>query len=255
LFSKPYAEFVPALRRDIQDPELREALQGGLRDGLKSDDVVKTSPMVFAAGSLQPLQNEIDLATSLENLKEHSDLIPYILRGGVISSGMLDDKIVVTSNGGLVDGNHHWAAVCMANPNAKLATVDLNVDSPQRALEVSQAAAATMLGEVPSKQVAEGMNIYTMSPDRLEQNLKMMLSHRVYDGFFKADPQRFQNKRSVRAYLFDNLLRMRNSNRPMLDVPRPLMPQLKKRIAGEALQALNNGEVNISEPYEMMDAP
>jgi hypothetical protein len=249
-----YDSFVDQLGVDVGDPDVKRILGQGLLDGVKSDDVVSSSLVVHEAKDLQPIQREIDLAKSLEDLGSDPKNVALILKGGPLGPAQFEGKRIVTSrNKFIVDGHHKWAQIYMLNPQAKIESSNLNVENPLNALMASQVAIASITGDVSSRKVAKGQNIYDMPVKEMYSEMKTYFTPQFYDAFFKTDSNKFRSKQDVRDYILGNILRMRVDDKPATQIPRSKMPQYKDDITQKAIDELAAGEINIKKPFVKED--
>lgn len=94
-------------------------LTNGFRDGKVSDDVVKFSAKLIAAGSLKPIQQQIYLDKALE-IGMSSE--PAEWAKSVGSSFMIS-----TSDGYIIDGHHRWLFSVLLDPNIKMSSLVIDL--------------------------------------------------------------------------------------------------------------------------------
>ena len=245
-----YEVFVKKLGEAAKDPKLRAVLIGGLLDGELLDDMVQHGNVMRMSQNLKPIQHEIDLEASLQWVGQTPDNVPLMLRGGTLGPEHFGGVPLVASYGQyIIDGHHRWSQVYMINPEARLEVIDLNVEDPRAALRRSQVAIAALTGEVPVARVGPSKNVFTMSPEEIRATIPKYLSPKFYQAFYNTYPDRFRTKEDVHNHIYENIIMMRQQNRPQTDIRRELMPQLGKVGARQGVEALDAGKVNIKPPY------
>lgn len=251
VFEAPdYASFVNRLGNAISDPKVKLVLGKGLSDGVKADDIVRSKEVLKPCRSLKPIQKEIDLEKSLSFLGKHPENVALYLKGDTITSKQFGGNQIVTSKGKfIVDGHHRWSQVYMINPDAKVESIDLNVANPENALVASQAAIASITGDVSERKVGEGKNIYDMPVDAIRKNMVTYFTPDFYEAFYKAKPQHFKSKNDVNDYILGNILRMRIEAKPATTISRSSMPVFDDADVHNAVGRLKKGEINLKKPF------
>jgi len=247
-----YESFVSRLGAAAQDPKTRHVLRGGLLDGQLADDLVQTDIITRRASNLTPIQYEIDLESTLNWIGSHPENVPHILQGGTLNPRHFGGNPIITTNGDyIVDGHHRWSQVYLINPEARLKSIDLNVEDPEKALRASQVAVAAMTGQVAIKHVPPDKNLYKMTIKDIRETLTRLLTPRFYTAFYEHNPEQFTSKTDVHRHIINNIARMRHTNRPATDISRNLMPQLDTITGGatQGITALTEGQVNRRKPY------
>lgn len=251
LFNEPnYTVFVKNLGKAAEDPKVQSVLRKGLQDGLKRDDIIRTKHAINQTEKMQPIQSEIDLSKSLSYLGSHPKNVPKILKGETLGPEDFGGNDIVTSKDRyIVDGHHRWSQVYMINPEAKVESIDLNVENPKNALVASQVAIAATTGKVSTRHVGEGKNIYNMPVGKIEKDMKTYFTPEFYEAFYKTNPKQFKNKDDVHNHILANILRMRIKSKPATDISRADMPVFDEVGAKVAANKLSNGEINIKKPF------
>ena len=251
LFNEPdYQVFVRNLGKAAEDPKVKAVLMRGLQDGLKRDDIIRTKHAVNQTETLQPIQSEIDLSKSLSYLGKNPKNVPKILRGETLGPSDFGGNDIVTSKDSyIVDGHHRWSQVYMINPEAKVESIDLNVENPRNALVASQVAIAGSTGKVSMRHVEEGKNIYKMPVGRIEEDMKTYFTPDFYNAFYQTAPDQFKSKDDVHNHILANILRMRIKSKPATDISRADMPVFDDVNAQGAANKLSRGEINIHKPF------
>jgi hypothetical protein len=251
VFEAPdYASFVNRLGNAIDDQKVKLVLGKGLNDGVKADDIIKSKDVINPCKSLKPIQKEIDLEKSLSFLGKHPENVPLYLKGDTVTSKQFGGNQIVTSKGKfIVDGHHRWSQVYMINPDAKVESVDLNVANPENALVASQAAIASITGDVSERKVGEGKNIYDMSVDAIRNSMVTYFAPEFYEAFYKTKPHQFKSKNDVNDYILGNILRMRVEDKPATTISRSSMPVFDDADVCNAVGRLERGEINLKKPF------
>jgi len=251
LFSQPnYNAFVKQLGQAIKDPKVRLTLKKGLQDGVKKDDMIRSTRAITKVSKLQPIQKEIDLSKSLSYVGAHPENVKPILEGKTLTSKNFGGKLLVTSKGKhIVDGHHRWSQTYMINPDAKVESVDLNVANPANALVASQAVIAAETSKVSSRTVGKGEDIYSMSSADIERKMQRHLTPAFYRAFYKVRPNQFKTKKDVHNHLLSNILRLKVQHKPATSISRGVMPVFDDVGAKKATAKLERGEVNLKKPF------
>ena len=251
IFNEPrYEVFIKKLGKAAQDPKIRGILIGGLLDGKKVDDIIKNTEIIRMGKNLAPIQHEIDLESSLKWVGQHPENVPLMLRGGTLEAKHFGGVPLVTGHGQyIIDGHHRWSQVYMINPEARLQTINLQIEDPRAALRESQIAIAALAGEVPTQRIQPTKNIYTMTPRQIKTLIPKYLTPEFYEAFYKTYPRRYKTRDDVNTHLYKNIIKMRQQNQPQTDIGRELMPQYSKVGVEKGTKALSRGRVNIKHPY------
>ena len=245
-----YEVFIKKLGKAAKDPKIKAVLLGGLIDGRKTDDIVKNTTIIRMGKNLTPIQYQIDLESSLKWIGQHPENVPLILQGGTLDQTNFGGVPIVTSYGTyIVDGHHRWSQVYMINPEARLESINLQIEDPKAALRESQITIAALSGQVPTARIKLSKNIYTMTPTQIKQLIPRYLSPDFYEAFYKTYPRRYKTPADVEGHIYKNIMTMRRQSRPQTDIGRELMPQYSKIGVTRGTQALQRGRVNIKSPY------
>jgi len=251
IYSEPrYEDFIKKLGKAAKDPKVKAVLLGGLIDGRKTDDIIKNTTIMRMSKNLTPIQQEIDLESSLKWIGRHPENVPLILRGGTLDQKNFGGVPIVTSYGSyIVDGHHRWSQVYMINPEARLESINLQIEDPKAALRESQIAIAALSGKVPTSRIQPSKNIYTMNPKQIRVLTPKYLSPQFYEAFYKTYPRRYKTPADVEDHIYRNIMKMRLQNPPQTDIDRSLMPQYSAVGVTRGTYALQRGRVNIKPPY------
>ncbi|AQT79019.1 hypothetical protein B1R94_06645 [Mycolicibacterium litorale] len=220
---------------------LYNLLTSGGSDRGFPNSALQVAGMTANVGSLIPTQNEIDMSKSLVYpLTDHTTLDTYFAGGTILPPG----GVILTADDGtfIVDGHHRWSAIFVINPNAQVSTVDMGyVPNPQEALKEAQIGVVAQTGYLKTATTS-GANLYTVDqavfyatvndyilngttknpPDTVEV-LKSFTKYLGLDGQTQE-----QKLASIDAYLWGNVLRMRQYNQPIPDATsRDVMPQVE----------------------------
>ena len=164
LWALPYTAFVERLKVIAKDKKLRAFLAAGKKDGALDDESITSSPATIAAKSLSPTQSEIDLSNSVAFSFKNPGSIGAFYSGGAWQGG---DPIITAGGKYVIDGHHRWSSAIIFNPEIQLNCININIDDPQMALKMTQAAIAVTKNDLPTQGVKEGMSIYEMGFDQI----------------------------------------------------------------------------------------
>lgn len=187
-----YETFAKSLGSNIHDPKFVAFLQRGLEDGVKQDDLVKTSTLSVACENLIPTQAEIDieksLAFPLKNIKNEvptSKLLEYF-KGGTFAPG----GFIVTCCGGkyVIDGHHRWSQLYCLNPKAKMACLNMdNIMFKPSAEGAGMALKAALVGSVAAgiykSEIVEGSNLIGIDENTLKNYVAQNIGPEAYKAF------------------------------------------------------------------------
>jgi hypothetical protein len=227
---------------------------GGATDGRPRDERQDVAPIVANVAALLPLQSEIDIDKSLGFVlgqdPAKSDLEDYLTGGTLTPFG----GPIITGGGGayIVDGHHRWSSIYVVNPYAQIAAVDLGHErAPQEYLKITQAAIGANLGFLPVQSV-EGQNLFTITREAFDAWVATTIANgKNPDAVLEV----FRNTKgvdgipAVAAYLWANVERMREQNRPVPGVTsRDYMPQPPNGDLQPILHLLESGLLNFRLP-------
>jgi hypothetical protein len=227
---------------------------GGATDGRPRDEVQAVAPILADVAALLPLQSEIDIDKSLGFVlgqdPAKSDLEEYLTGGTITPFG---GPIITGGDGAyIVDGHHRWSSIYVVNPYAQVAAVNLGHErAPQEYLKITQAAIGANLGFLPVQSV-EGQNLFTISREAFDAWVADTIEggknpEAVLEVF--RDARGVDGIPAVAAYLWANVERMRERNRPVPGVTsRDYMPQPPNGDLQPILHLLESGRLNFRLP-------
>ena len=90
-------------------------LTGGVKDGNKTDDVVKVALTGTNAGKLLPIQSEVWLEKLVGNIAKY----------GLPNSGspVLKATLIISADNRIIDGHHRWGQASLADPGLRMKTL------------------------------------------------------------------------------------------------------------------------------------
>ncbi|OAN36417.1 DUF4214 domain-containing protein [Mycolicibacterium iranicum] len=199
---------------------------GGLTRGIPNESI-DINPITAEASWLLPTQNEIGVDNSLGFPLTHADTLAQYLAGGTVLAG----SVILTANDGtyIVDGHHRWSSLYVINPYAQISAVDLGyVPNAQGALKETQLAIGAQLGYLPVQQI-QGPNLFTIGRPEFDAAVERLINSgsdpAAVMKVFK-DVKKLDDMAAVQDYLWANVLRMREFNRPVAGATgRGYMPQ------------------------------
>lgn len=98
----------------------KEWVDLGLKDGNKTDDVVKAKMTKMKARTLLPLQKEIWLEKLITNIAKWGAPKP--------GSPVTKTTIIVTKEGYILDGHHRFGQALLSDPNLKMNVLHVPID-------------------------------------------------------------------------------------------------------------------------------
>lgn len=232
ILGKDYPTFVKELGDNIKDKKFQNAIQS-----LANKAPISIKLMEPTAGDLRPTQSEIDVTSSLVYPLTKAKSAERILRGGVIA--VLNSRII-TAGGGkfIIDGHHRWAEVCLLNPEAKIAALDItNIKNPIEALKSTQLGIAGEIGKVPT-QTVKGTDLLIIGEEELKNYVKNTITPEVVKVFndiigieklssvLGIKDKKLGIKELIANYIWKNVQKFQNDNKPVSSAPpRDFMPQ------------------------------
>lgn len=126
--NEPYAmglayALSPEQLKQLESEEGVTWLNLGRADGNKKDDKVKVNITRVKAGSLKPIQTQIYFSNVAFNLDKFGPPTGK-------SNKILDQIMVVSADGYIIDGHHRWATLMVSDPSLKIKAlvVSLNIE-------------------------------------------------------------------------------------------------------------------------------
>ena len=207
-------------------------LKKGLRDGDKSDDIIKTRKASIAVSKLYPTQSAIYLGKALG----------LAIKG--VEGGDLD--AVISKDNYILDGHHRYAATMFNNPKAKVGGVQANLDIGDL-IPVLRSAGDAMNNNRGLEPVGGDINIFKATIEDVKAC--------IFDGFHmdskyydKEDAIEWFN--SVGETTIVQRLNALQSKLPPDDAPpRSEMPKIKGKQVKLVSKLLNKGKIDVMAPY------
>ena len=97
-------------------------LEGGLRDGVKDDDIVNVSVRKLPVGKLLPIQRQIYFDKSIRNVAQHG------AEGTKSFSASKSNFYVISKDNRIIDGHHRYLSAVLVDP--KITVTCLEIDLP-----------------------------------------------------------------------------------------------------------------------------
>lgn len=241
LKGKNYKNYIDTLNDMLKDPKTRTLIDGGFGGDL-GDVQLKFSEKIIPVNKLNPTQNEIGLAQSLDyGLESTKNFDIYFMPYAQIKY-----PIVTFNSKYVIDGHHRWSQLYCFNPETKAVCLDFSGNiSPMDMLKVTQGAIAATKGEIPSL-TKHGENIYDLSASDIRRHIEEKLCDDVVLAFKTKDGKNFQDREDVVNYITNNAVSM-IKNHPILKTApnRGLMPQTSddNDKMSEPLKRLRDGKV------------
>jgi hypothetical protein len=228
---------------------------GGADLGIGNSSL-QTASISANVGKLVPTQNEIDMVKSLTDPLQDPDILETYFQGGTI---IPDGGVIVTADDGtyIVDGHHRWSAIYVINPSTQIGAIDIGyVPDPQDALKEAQIGVVSQLGYLATSTTT-GANLYTVDQDEFDETVNDLIKDgsksdkvlKVFTDYLGLDEDDSKDEKleSIDAYLWSNVLRMRQDNPYIPDATsRGVMPQMKPLLP--IVQSLQGGTLNYTFP-------
>jgi len=97
-------------------------LEGGLRDGVKDDDIVNVRITKLPVGKLLPIQRQIYFDKSIRNVAQHG------AEGTKSFSASKSNFYVISKDNRIIDGHHRYLSAVLVDP--KITVTCLEIDLP-----------------------------------------------------------------------------------------------------------------------------
>ncbi len=209
-------------------------LNKGDRDGEKSDDIVKVTPVEIPAVKLKPSQDAIYLSKALG------------MAVGGVKGG--DLAAIISSDDHILDGHHRWAATMLADPTA-------NVGGLQAAMTIGdlipvlRALGDVFLNKRRGKPDAD-LNIYKAKPADL-QAMIANLDKKNTEYIKPGQASEFVDGIGGMDVLEKRLAGIQKIKPPAGAPPRKDMPVIDadKNQVKQAAGLLKRGKLDIKPPY------
>jgi len=244
--SNSYKEFVVRLGTNIKDPKVQALLNAGKKDGVPIDEKIKLVDAAIPVQNLRPTQNEVVLANSLAFPLKNVDSAEQCLKGGTVF--IRNERIVTADKQYVIDGHHRWSQLFCMNPDASIATTDMNATvklEPTDFLKITQAAIAVDLGEVPTAP-GGGVNLFTISEDVLKKYVIENITDPVVDVFKKY--KKGNSKEEIANYIWKNVQILNKTSKPVPGATeREVMPQTDDATNWKSIAA--SGQLNFMLPF------
>lgn len=243
-FDQSVPDFVDTLRKVIKDEKVQAVIDLG-------GDALQYNESPLSVKNLRPMQTEIGFDQSVKNLltDQYGSLESMLGKNAVADVG---GPIVVYGGKWIIDGHHRWSQVFVANPDAKIPALDINMDpdlEPADILKSIHIVIAKIKGEVPSSN-PKGINILGEPPS--ENIVREKVDENLSDGAKKLWMEYLGGKskninENLAKYLHKNLVSL-SKIKPGDGAPgRKDMPQTDA--TGKSTQAVLNkaasGDLNI----------
>ena len=244
--SDSYKEFVAQLGKNIKDPKVQALLAAGKEDGVPVDEKIKLVDASIPVQDLRPTQNEVVLTNSLAFPLKNVDSAETCLKGGTVF--IRGERIVTADKKYVIDGHHRWSQLFCMNPDASIATTDMEATvklNPTDFLKITQAAIAADLGDVPTAP-GGGINLFTISEDVLKKYVIENITNQVVDVFKKY--KKGSTKEEIANYIWKNVEILNKTSKPVPGATeREAMPQTDDAKNWKKITA--SGELNFMPPF------
>ena len=118
-------------------------LEGGLRDGVKDDDIVNVRITKLPVGKLLPIQRQIYFDKSIRNVAQHG------AEGTKSFSASKSNFYVISKDNRIIDGHHRYLSAVLVDP--KITVTCLEIDLPINELLPMTLAYTDAIGNIRNK--------------------------------------------------------------------------------------------------------
>ena len=224
-------------------PSMKDQVTKGTEDSAGApDDIVKTSDASFTCSQLKPSQSSMNIDKAMG------------MAFGYIKAGKAGGKLgaFVSKDNYIMDGHHRWISTYMVDPSAEIEGYSVSLPG-QQLVAALNALTAGKFGH-KGKPATGGFEQFKDAA-AMKAAIQKIMDEGI-GGDFPQTPEEVQASVKKFGGDLDGCVEkfMKNLSSATMEVPswaptRPDMPVIEKENIEAAIQALNNGEIDLNPPY------